>query len=235
MAFQSSVRQLQAFGVIGEIIRSVPVISTPATLVSDPVVNTVGNAFTWSSEGIAECGGTGAFAGILVHPKAYALRGTTAGGSLAASLDVPDYTVGELLTAGEIVVTLTAAASVGDSVIYNESTGALTAMASTAAFTASQATTTLTVSAITAGKIGIGSVIKNASGEILGTVIALGTGTGGTGTYTLDTSATVGSAAMTANSIAPSGYGDAHATVTRYDSSAGGLASITVNYVPVAV
>ena len=234
MAFQSTVRQLQAFGVIGEIIRNVPVISTPWNLVSDPVVNTIGNAFTVTSEGVAECGGTGTFAGILVNPKSYSLAGTTTG-SLEASLDLADNSVGELLTAGEIVVTLATASSIGDAVIFAEATGDLDSIAPVAAFTAAQATTVLTVSAITAGSLGVGSVIKNASGEIIGTVIALGTGTGGTGTYTLNTSATVGSAAMTANTIPVDGFQSAHATVVRFDASAAGLAVIQVNVTPASV
>jgi hypothetical protein len=235
MAFQSTVRQLQAFGVIGEIIRNVPVISTPWNLVSDPVVNTIGNAFTVTSEGVAECGGTGAFAGILVNPKSYTTSGTTAGGTLAPSLDLPDNSVGELLTAGEIVVTLTTAASIGDAVIFDESDGSLDSIAPVAAFTASQATTVLTVTAITAGSLNVGSVVKNASGEILGEIIALGTGTGGTGTYTMSTSATVGSAAMTANTVAVDGFRSANATVVRFDASAGGLAVIQVNATPANV
>lgn len=234
MAFQSTVRQLQAFGVIGEIIRNVPVISTPWNLVSDPVVNTIGNAFTVTSEGVAECGGTGTFAGILVNPKSYSLAGTTAG-ALESSLDLADNSVGELLTAGEIVVTLATASSIGDAVIFAEATGDLDSIAPVAAFTASQATTVLTVSAITAGSLGIGSIIKNAAGGIIGTVISLGTGTGGTGTYNLNTSATVGSAAMTANTIPVDGYQSAHATVVRFDASAAGLAVIQVNVTPANV
>lgn len=234
MSFQSTVRQLQAFGVIGEIIRNVPVISTPWNLVSDPVVNTIGNAFTVTSEGVAECGGTGVFAGILVNPKSYSLAGTT-NGALESSLDLADNSVGELLTAGEIVVTLATASSIGDSVIYDVTDGSLDSIAPVAAFTASQATTVLTVSAITAGSLGIGSIIKNAAGEIIGTVISLGTGTGGTGTYNLNTSATVGSAAMTANTIPVDGFQSAHATVVRFDASAAGLAVIQVNVTPASV
>ena len=83
--------------------------------------------------------------------------------------------------------------------------------------------------------MGIGSIIKNAAGEILGTVISLGTGTGGTGTYNLNTLATVGSAAMTANTIPVDGYQSAHATVVRFDASAAGLAVIQVNVTPASV
>lgn len=68
-----------------------------------------------------------------------------------------------------------------------------------AAFTGSiNAGTTLTVSAMTSGKLGIGSLIT-AAGVLAGTTItALGTGLGGTGTYTVGLShATVGAVAST--------------------------------------
>jgi hypothetical protein len=67
-----------------------------------------------------------------------------------------------------------------------------------ASFTATIATTVLTVSAVTSGILAVGQVITGA-GVTAGTYItSLGTGTGGTGTYNLSASQTVGSAtAMT--------------------------------------
>lgn len=68
-----------------------------------------------------------------------------------------------------------------------------------AAFTGAIATTTLTVSAITSGALQVGSVISGV-GVTAGTYItALGTGTGGIGTYTISTSQNVSSESMTAN------------------------------------
>lgn len=67
-----------------------------------------------------------------------------------------------------------------------------------AAFTGSISTTTLTVSAVASGALAVGQSIVGA-GVTAGTMItALGTGTGGTGTYTVNNSQTVGSEAMTA-------------------------------------
>lgn len=69
------------------------------------------------------------------------------------------------------------------------------------AFTGSISGTTLTVSAITAGYLGIGSVISG-TGVTLGTTItAILNGSGGVGTYTVSASQTVGSEAMTASVI----------------------------------
>jgi hypothetical protein len=60
-------------------------------------------------------------------------------------------------------------------------------------FTGTISGTTLTVSAVSSGTLYLGQTVQGA-GVTLGSVItALGTGTGGTGTYTLSTSSTVGS------------------------------------------
>jgi len=67
-----------------------------------------------------------------------------------------------------------------------------------AVVTGSIATTTLTVSALTSGQLGVGSEISG-TGVTAGTYItALGTGLGGTGTYTVSASQTVSSTTITA-------------------------------------
>jgi hypothetical protein len=67
-----------------------------------------------------------------------------------------------------------------------------------ASFTAAIAGTTMTVSAVSAGTLVVGQSVTG-TGVTGGTVIsALGTGTGGTGTYTVNNSQTVGSESMTA-------------------------------------
>lgn len=69
--------------------------------------------------------------------------------------------------------------------------------AQAAAFTASITGTTLTVSAVSSGALAVGQLV-NGTGTTAGTYItALGSGTGGTGTYTVNASQTVGSESMT--------------------------------------
>lgn len=64
--------------------------------------------------------------------------------------------------------------------------------------TASIATTTLTVTAVTSGELSIGQVISG-TGVTVGTrIVAFLTGTGGTGTYTVDVSQTVASTTISA-------------------------------------
>jgi hypothetical protein len=68
-------------------------------------------------------------------------------------------------------------------------------------FTASQSGNVLTVTAVASGALAVGQVVAGA-GVTAGTKItALGTGTGGTGTYTVDSSATIASEAMTAGAL----------------------------------
>lgn len=63
-------------------------------------------------------------------------------------------------------------------------------------FTASITTTTMTVTAITSGSLSVGQTVQG-SGVTSGTIItALGTGTGGAGTYTVNKSQTVSSSTL---------------------------------------
>lgn len=91
--------------------------------------------------------------------------------------------------------------------------------------TASQATTVLTVSAISAGQIYIGMAV-NGTGYAAGTVVtAFGSGIGGTGTYTVNTSGTVTSTTITdtINIVVP------NTTVLQYDIVNPGEAVISLN------
>lgn len=67
-----------------------------------------------------------------------------------------------------------------------------------ASLTGSLSGTTLTVSAIPAGTLYIGSTIQGAGVPTKTNITAFGSGTGGTGTYTVSTSSTVSSESMTA-------------------------------------
>ena len=68
-------------------------------------------------------------------------------------------------------------------------------------FTGSMSSTTLTVSAVTSGTLYVGQTIEGVGIAANTIITALGTGTGGTGTYTISTSQTVGSETMYALSF----------------------------------
>lgn len=107
-----------------------------------------------------------------------------------------------------------------DAYAAENSTGSV----SGASFTGSIAGTVLTVSAIASGAIAAGFILVGAMIEAGTIITGLGSGTGGTGTYTLNNTQTVASEAMTAaagglplaaNSIYVSAYGGTSAAVAK--------------------
>jgi hypothetical protein len=105
--FQKTVNRQYTTGFPGEILRDGPMRAKRARISSVTIgadagasTNRVSRAFGYSGE-VASTGITNAateatvdvgganFFGVLFHPKHYVLNGTTAGGSLAASLDLP--------------------------------------------------------------------------------------------------------------------------------------------------
>ena len=126
MAFQSAVAFFQGAGVPGQIYLDDPHRAQSYILNSaSSALNIIGaSVFTVVSQGIARAGGTGAFAGFLVDPQEYALYG--AGGiPLNPSLTLPNNSQADILSMGTIFVTLPAAAAIGDVVIYDNTTGAI--------------------------------------------------------------------------------------------------------------
>lgn len=140
MTLQSAVNANMGFGVVGELFLEGPLRAQPARLNSGtPANNIVGRAFTVQADATGsydttadpkalavQAGGTTVFAGILANPKVYALLGTAANGTLAASLVLPNNTMVELVqeTAG-LIVSLPAAAAIGDWVYYLNADGSL--------------------------------------------------------------------------------------------------------------
>lgn len=241
MAFQSTVNIYNTIGVVGDFAKTGPQRAETWNLTSSGQAQTIGSAFTQTSGGnpnpvpgspvcgTAQVGGTGNFAGILVNSKEYALYGTTTGGPLAASLNLPDGAIGSLATMGYVFVNLTTIGNVGDFILYDNTTGALASQARSSSFTGVVATNTLTVTSFVTGgaPLAIGTVISG-TGVTPGTVIsALGSGTGGNGTYTVTGAATVASATMTGNSIAPTGKTFVpNAVIDGFDMTATGIAII---------
>lgn len=128
MTFQSVVRNDVASGVIGDLAFTGPVRSKPYVLDStDAANNVIGRVFTETgTEGIAQAGGTGAFAGILINSKSYASPGT-ASGTLAPTLTLPNGAVGELMQMGEVFIPLAENAAAGTVLSYNTTTGVIVA------------------------------------------------------------------------------------------------------------
>jgi hypothetical protein len=130
MAVQTSVALDLTSGIVGELAFDTPKYVITATLNSGAGAanNIVGRAFCYDStanELVSAGGDAGNFAGILIKPKQYPLRGTAAD-TLATSLLLPDGQVVELLQEGEIYVSLASdGGDIGDPIFYTDATGAL--------------------------------------------------------------------------------------------------------------
>lgn len=102
-------------GIPGSISHDGPTRAASAIIDSaDEAENIFGRAFTYKAgTDDVEVGGTGAFAGILINPKAYAIDVTFA----------RNATVGEFLTMGEVYVELGNDGNIGDPVSFDPATG----------------------------------------------------------------------------------------------------------------
>lgn len=132
MGFQSSVFINAGAGVPGELYTDSPYRAESFSLVSGNAANNIIGATccTITSQGVAQAGsgGTLGFAGFLVNPKGQALRGVS-GQPLNPTMTLPNNSQVECLTMGTIWVTLPGAANIGDNVIYDNTTGALSTIA----------------------------------------------------------------------------------------------------------
>lgn len=135
------------FGVPGELYLEGPLRAQPGVLNSaTPANNVIARAFTLVDDGTAsfetsadpqpmemQAGaptGTPVFAGILANPKVYSNIGTTAGGTLASNLALPNGTIAEFVTqTAGLIVQLPAAFAIGDWIYFTNATGVLTSTA----------------------------------------------------------------------------------------------------------
>ena len=135
MPFQQTVRINQTTGVVGDIVIDGPLRGQPGILASTSAANNViGRAFRHvaSSDLNVTADAAGIFAGILANSKVYATSGTTAGGTLAPTLALPNNTEVELVTfTSGILVELSTIATIGQNVFYASATGILAAATGT--------------------------------------------------------------------------------------------------------
>lgn len=118
MAFQTEVHKEQALGQPGDFYdASIRRVTAYKLDTIDSTIPVIGKVFTFDASGEPVLGGTGRFAGILLHPKAYARLG------LAPTLALPSESNAELADIGRIIVTTTAAAAPTNAVQYNTTTG----------------------------------------------------------------------------------------------------------------
>lgn len=131
MTFQTKVNEYLAVGVVGEYADASPRREAGYILLSNTVddveyLPTIACAFTVSTdtEGAAQVGGSGVFAGVLVNPKQFAnYQG------LNATLELPSGLQGGLCTFGHVYVQPATAYEIGYVAAFNTTTGAINAYA----------------------------------------------------------------------------------------------------------
>lgn len=125
MAFQTSIAADIVSGYIGELSHKGPMRAIPARIAANATQADclIGRAYTYADE-TAETvrpGGTGQFAGILISPKSYPRQDL-----YDDTLDIPLNSIVQLLQMGYVFVQLASAgASIGSSLVYHTTTGAL--------------------------------------------------------------------------------------------------------------
>jgi len=233
MAFQSTVSLQQGFGVPGEQFTDGPTRAEAFTIVSALAsYNIIGaTACSVTSEGFCAAGKTSAnlpFAGILVDPKDIALFG--AGGQpLNPTLVVPNYTAVECAKMGSFIVTLPAAAAIGDRVIFDNVTGALSTI-STAPFVLTGGTTSTdaTVTLASTAGVQVGMGVSGAGIPVGATVVSIIPNTSIEISIVATATASVPITFTPTGNVLPAGKSFANAVVDYYTVSGAGLAVITI-------
>lgn len=198
--FQQQVNQYPAPAVEGDFASDNPAASVdagPGQLVAGSNGVVVGR-FAWAVNGVVSNAGTGVPTGF-VHRDLQALNYNLLSQS---TMTVPEGYPVTLMSAGDFWARSTDPAAVGQKIFASLADGSVIADAAgssigAASVTGAIAGTTLTVSAVGSGTLVAGMEISGAN-VAPGTVItAFGTGTGGTGTYTVNTSQTAASGTIT--------------------------------------
>lgn len=134
MTFQTKINIEQGFGVPGDIHLDSPMRAESLVIDSKGAQkNLVGYAYTKdTATNIAQVGGSVAsgriFAGILANSKAYPLYPSEEG-TLAPSLALPDHVRGDFVTMGDVVIRIKGTAKIGDFVVFDSTTGEISAVA----------------------------------------------------------------------------------------------------------
>lgn len=124
MAFQTSVNQKLAVGVIGDFYDNSPRIVDPKTVVSADA-GSIGCAYTIDATDPSKVvlGGEGVFAGIAVNSKELVRNG------LGATLALRQYEEIEVCSMGRVWLSIEDTVSVGMAAYFDKATGAISAAA----------------------------------------------------------------------------------------------------------
>ena len=183
----------------------------------------VGSGKTLTVAGTANITGTAEVTGVLIIPVAET-PAQTAGGSIVWDstnnlLTVGDDDASRLTMVDTSSTQSLAGKSFSDSVLFT-GTGAIklpvgsSSQQPDASFTAVIIGTEMTVTAVASGTLAVGQTVYGSTVAAGTTITALGTGTGGTGTYTVSSSQTVTSSSM---KTSRNGYVRFNSTDSRFE------------------
>lgn len=225
MPFQTSVQNQPAVAVEGDFASANPrasVLAGEAALVAGSNGLTVGR-FAWISGNTANNTGTGAPAGF-VHRK----QGDAMITAYLAEFGmlIPGGRAVTLMNEGDFWARTVNAATPGQKAFADLATGEIIAAAAGATIAAASVTgaiagTTLTVSAVGSGTLALGQSLSGPNVAAGTKIVAFGTGTGGTGTYTVSPSQTAASGTITGGAAAETNF------VIKSATLAGELAKIS--------
>lgn len=197
MPFQTSVNYQPSPGVAGAFCSANPranVVTGQGAFIAGTNGVNVGN-FAWTDAAtntLVTNGGQGLPRGFVAN-ELQAMISTWMG---EESMNIPGGRPVTLFNEGDFWMYSSTASAIGDKIFASFidgsiRTGAPGSTFTDSAFTATTSGTTLTVSAMTSGTIVVGQLITGAGVPANTYVTALGTGTGGVGTYTVSQSSTI--------------------------------------------
>ncbi len=226
--FQTFVNTHQAPGVVGAFASMNPravVLAGPGAFVADSAAPVVVGYFAWAtiSDGIAYgIEKANAQLGFVANEGQTVITDFLGVSRLSVQAGFPVT----LYTRGDFWAQVAGVVAVGDHIYADVTTGQPTTTATSFAGTGAIATssTDLTITAVTSGALRVGDLIAGANITVGTRIASFGTGTGGVGTYTVDTSQTAASAAITVANPNDTGFVAQTAAPAAATSSAASLA-----------
>lgn len=201
--FQTFVNRNMAPGVVGGFASMNPraaVLAGPGAFRADSALPVLVGGFAWATPTDSKAYGqlkSNALLGFIGNEEQTVITDFLGVSRLAVQAGFPVT----LYSHGDFWASVAGVVAVGGTVYADTLDGSVETGATTFSGTGAIAATTLTVSAVASGALRVGDFIAGANVTAGTRITAFGTGTGGTGTYTVDTSQTAASAAVTVPTV----------------------------------
>lgn len=224
--FQTFVNRNMAPGVVGAFASMNPraaVLAGPGAFKADSALPVLVGGFAWATPADSKAYGqlkANALLGFIGNEEQTVITDFLGVSRLAVQAGFPVT----LYSHGDFWASVDGAVAVNGTVYADTLDGTVETAATTFSGTAAIAATVMTVSAVASGTLRVGDFIAGANVTAGTRIVAFGTGTGGTGTYTVDVSQTAASAAVTVPTV-DTGYKFATSKAADASTTAGSLAA----------